>query len=328
LDQLARNITADARDKKLDPPMGRDQEIEAVMEVLSRRRRNVPVLVAEPGIKKITIVEGLAQRIVTGRVPGALHQKELYVLDREALTSTGQAEMRNAVQKAADDGDVIIFLDELHDVLPRDSAAPPEVSALLRNLLVGGELPLIGGTTPEDHRAFLADDPDLAGILEEVAVEALDVATTFEILRGIRDRYEAYHRLTITDQALSAAASLASQYVRNQFLPDSAIDLIDAAAARKRTRQYSIESDRYRLLEARIRAVRREKDRAIEAQEFDSAKQLRDLERSLLDERAQRLAAVLLAQFLEPRLADAGRAEVRARAGEEARRLFRRMEDL
>lgn len=285
LDQLARNVTADARDRKLDPPMGRDREIEGVMEVLSRRRRNVPVLVAEPGINKITIVEGLAQRIVTGRVPGALHQKELYVLDREALTSTGEGELRNALQQAADDGDVVIFLDELHDVLPKGSAAPQEVSALLRKLLVGGELPLIGGTTPEDHQAFLADDPDLAGVLEEVAVEALDVSTTIETMKGIRDRYEAYHRLTITDQALFAAASLASQYVRNQFLPDSAIDLIDAAAARKRTR--SIESDRHRLLEARIRAVRREKEDAIEAQKFVTARQLRDLEKSLLDERAK-----------------------------------------
>ncbi len=285
LDAFATNLTAVARARRLDPVVGRREEIERVVEVLGRRRRNVPVLVAEPGINKMSIVEGLALAITDGTVPAALQNKDLFVM-HPGIFGRAPVALGDALRQAAERHDVVLFLEELHEVLSEASGDARTAASLLKEMVVRGGLPLIGATTRDDYRALLADDPDIAGLVEDVPIEEVTVSITMEILRGVRDRYEAHHRLTITDGAFLAAAILASRYIRGQFLPDSAVDVIDAAAARRQTQRTPIESDRFRFLETRLSAVRLEKEAAIEAQKFDQAAKLRDLEMKLDEERS------------------------------------------
>src|SRR5258707_1247053 len=234
LDQFGRNLTQLAREKKLDPVIGRAREIERVMQVLSRRTKNNPVLIGEPGVGKTAIVEGLAQNIVEGDVPETLHAKQLYTLDLGALVAgsryRGDCEQRlkKVLKEPRTRGDIILFSDELHPLVGAGAAEGAiDAASILKPMLARGELQTIGATTLDEYRKHLEKDAALERRFQPVKVEEPTVAHTIEILKGLRDRYEAHHRVTITDQALVAAANLADRYISDRHLPDKAIDLID-----------------------------------------------------------------------------------------------------
>ena len=294
LDQFGRNLTAMARDHKLDPVVGREREIERVMQVLSRRTKNNPVLIGEPGVGKTAIVEGLAQRIVSNDIPETLKAKQLYTLDLGALVAGSryrgdfEERLKKVLKEIQTRGDIILFIDELHTLVGAGAAEGAiDAASILKPKLARGELQTIGATTLDEYRKYLEKDAALERRFQPIKVDEPTLVHTIEILKGLRDRYEAHHAVTITDQALVAAANLADRYISDRYLPDKAIDLIDEAGSRLRIRRLSSPPDHHQLDEDLAKA-RRERDAAIERQDFDEAKSLSGKEQEL----AQRKAAV------------------------------------
>jgi len=294
LDQFGRNLTQAAREGKLDPVIGREKEIERVMQVLSRRTKNNPVLIGEPGVGKTAVVEGLAQAIVKGDVPETLKDKQLYTLDLGALVAGSryrgdfEERLKKVLKEIRTRGDIILFIDELHTLVGAGAAEGAiDAASILKPMLARGELQTIGATTLDEYRKHLEKDAALERRFQPIQVAEPTIAHTIEILKGLRDRYEAHHRVSITDGALVSAASLADRYVADRFLPDKAIDLIDEAGSRLRIRRMTAPPD-LREFDERIADVRREKESAIDAQDFEKAASLRDREKTLLQEKAQR----------------------------------------
>ena len=288
LDQFGRNLTQLARDKKLDPVIGRSRETERVMQVLSRRTKNNPVLIGEPGVGKTAIVEGLAQAIAADNVPETLHEKQLYTLDLGALVAGSryrgdfEERLKKVLKEIKTRGDIILFIDEIHTLVGAGAAEGAiDAASILKPMLARGELQTIGATTLDEYRKHLEKDAALERRFQPVKVEEPSVAHTIEILKGLRDRYEAHHRVTITDQALVAAANLADRYIADRHLPDKAIDLIDEAGSRLRIKRMETPPD-FKELENEIAQVQRSKKEAVEAQNFEEAGQLRDKEKDLL----------------------------------------------
>ena len=294
LDQFGRNLTQLAREKKLDPVIGREKEIERVMQVLSRRTKNNPVLIGEPGVGKTAIVEGLASDIVGGDVPETLVDKQLYTLDLGALVAGSrfrgdfEERLKKVLKEIRTRGDIILFIDELHTLVGAGAAEGAiDAASILKPMLARGELQTIGATTLDEYRKHLEKDAALERRFQPIKVEEPTVSHTIEILKGLRDRYEAHHRVTITDQAVVAAANLADRYISDRYLPDKAIDLIDEAGSRLRIRRMQAPPD-YRELEEEISSVRKEKEEAIEGQQFERAASLRDREKELLEQRVDK----------------------------------------
>jgi ATP-dependent Clp protease ATP-binding subunit ClpC len=288
LDQFGRNLTQLAREKKLDPVIGREREIERVMQVLSRRTKNNPVLIGEPGVGKTAIVEGLSQRIVANDVPETLHGKQLYTLDLGALVAGSryrgdfEERLKKVLKEIRTRGDIILFIDELHTLVGAGAAEGAiDAASILKPMLARGELQTIGATTLDEYRKHLEKDAALERRFQPIKVEEPTVAHTIDILKGIRDRYEAHHRVTITDQAIVAAANLSDRYISDRHLPDKAIDLIDEAGSRLRIRRMQTPPD-YKEIEDELGRVRQQKEQAIENQKFEAAAKLRDQERALL----------------------------------------------
>src|SRR5438309_7956388 len=294
LDQFGRNLTQGAREGKLDPVIGREKEIERVMQVLSRRTKNNPVLVGAPGVGKTAVVEGLAQKIVKGEVPETIKDKQLYTLDLGALVAGSryrgdfEERLKKVLKEIRTRGDIILFIDEIHTLVGAGAAEGAiDAASILKPMLARGELQTIGATTLDEYRKYLEKDAALERRFQPIQVGEPTLAHTIEILKGLRDRYEAHHRVSITDAALVAAATLADRYISDRFLPDKAIDLIDEAGARMRIRRMTAPPD-LRDFDERIAQVRRDKESAIDAQDFERAAQLRDREKQLLTQKSQR----------------------------------------
>ncbi len=294
LDQFGRNLTQLARDKKLDPVIGRARETERVMQVLSRRTKNNPVLIGEPGVGKTAIVEGLAQAIANDTVPETLTNKQLYTLDLGALVAGSryrgdfEERLKKVLKEIRTRGDIILFIDEIHTLVGAGAAEGAiDAASILKPMLARGELQTIGATTLDEYRKHLEKDAALERRFQPIKVEEPTVAHTIEILKGLRDRYETHHRVTITDQALVASANLADRYISDRHLPDKAIDLIDEAGARLRIKRMETPAD-FKELENQIAQVVQEKKEAVEAQNFEQAGQLRDREKELLGQREEK----------------------------------------
>jgi len=293
LDQFGRNFTKQAQDGKLDPVVGRQTEIERIMQILARRQKNNPVLIGEPGVGKTAIVEGLAQRISSNQVPEILKGKQIYSLDLAALVAgskyRGEFEerLKKVMKEIQQRGDIVLFIDELHNLVGAGAAEGAiDAASILKPALARGELQTIGATTLDEYRKYLERDAALERRFQQVRVEEPSVDDSVQILRGLRDRYEAHHRVTITDDALKAAAELSDRYIQDRHLPDKAIDLIDEAASRLRIKSMSA-PPRYRELEDEIERVRKEKEASIENQEFEKAASLRDKERKLTQKKRE-----------------------------------------
>ena len=294
LDQFGRNLTAAARENKLDPVIGRSKEIERVMQVLSRRTKNNPVLIGEPGVGKTAIVEGLAQDIVAGEVPETLKDKQVYSLDLGALVAGSryrgdfEERLKKVLKEIRTRGDIILFIDEIHTLVGAGAAEGAiDAASILKPMLARGELQTIGATTLDEYRKHIEKDAALERRFAPVLVEAPDVQHTVEILRGLRDRYESHHRVSITDGALEAAARLSDRYISDRQLPDKAIDLIDEAGSRLRIRRMTAPPD-LREFDTKIADVRKAKESSIDEQDFEKAAALRDDEKKLITERADR----------------------------------------
>jgi len=294
LDQFGRNLTQAARDGELDPVIGRFREIERVMQVLSRRTKNNPVLIGEPGVGKTAIVEGLAQRIVAGDVPETLHEKHLYTLDLGALVAGSryrgdfEERLKKVLKEITSRGDIILFIDEIHTLVGAGAAEGAiDAASILKPMLARGELQTVGATTLDEYRKHLEKDAALERRFQPVKVEEPTAEHAVEILKGLRDRYEAHHRVTITDDALMAAVEYADRYISDRFLPDKAIDLIDEAGSRLRIRSMTQPTDLKDLDDA-IERARKAKEDAIDAQDFEKAAALRDEEKKLTERRANR----------------------------------------
>jgi len=291
LDQFGRNLTQLAREKGLDPVIGRSRETERVMQILSRRTKNNPVLVGEPGVGKTAIVEGLAQSIAADNVPETLHGKQLYTLDLGALVAGSryrgdfEERLKKVLKEIKTRGDIILFIDEIHTLVGAGAAEGAiDAASILKPMLARGELQTIGATTLDEYRKHLEKDAALERRFQKVVVDEPTVPHTIEILKGLRDRYETHHRVTITDQALVAAANLADRYIADRHLPDKAIDLIDEAGSRLRIKRMETPPE-YKELEAEISDVVRQKKDAVESQQFEEAGRLRDKEKELLARR-------------------------------------------
>jgi len=298
LDQFGRNLTQLAREKKLDPVIGRSRELERVMQILSRRTKNNPVLIGEPGVGKTAIVEGLAQRIVSNDIPETLKDKQLYTLDLGALVAGSryrgdfEERLKKVLKEIKTRGDIVLFIDEIHTLVGAGAAEGAiDAASILKPMLARGELQTIGATTTDEYRKHLEKDPALERRFQPVKVEEPTVAHTIEILKGVRDKYESHHRVTITDQAIVAAANLADRYIADRHLPDKAIDLIDEAGSRLRIKRMQTPPD-LKELEGKISEVQDAKKKAIEDQRFEEAGNLRDQERQLLEEKAQKEADI------------------------------------
>ncbi|WP_306216447.1 AAA family ATPase, partial [Actinoplanes sp. RD1] len=294
LDQFGTDLTQRARDGKLDPVIGREKEIERTMQVLSRRMKNNPVLVGEPGVGKTAVAEGLAQVIVKGEVPESLKDKHLYTLDMGSLVAGSryrgdfEERLKKVLKEVATRGDIILFIDEIHTLVGAGAAEGAiDAASILKPLLARGELQLIGATTLDEYRKFIEKDKALERRFQPIQVGEPTLAHTIEILKGLRDAYESHHRVSITDAALVAAATLADRYISDRFLPDKAIDLIDEAGARMRVRRMMSPPD-LRELDEKIMQASRDKEAAIDAQDFEAAATLRDKEKQLQTQRAQR----------------------------------------
>ena len=268
--------------------IGREKEIERVMQVLSRRTKNNPVLVGEPGVGKTAVVEGLAQKIVKGEVPETLKDKQLYTLDLGALVAGSryrgdfEERLKKVLKEIRTRGDIILFIDELHTLVGAGAAEGAiDAASILKPMLARGELQTIGATTLDEYRKHLEKDAALERRFQPIQVAEPTISHTIEILKGLRDRYETHHRVTITDDALVAAAQLADRYISDRFLPDKAIDLIDEAGSRMRIRRMTAPPD-LREYDEKIADVRREKESAIDSQDFEKAAALRDNEKQLI----------------------------------------------
>jgi ATP-dependent Clp protease ATP-binding subunit ClpC len=293
LDQFGRNLTQAAAEGKLDPVIGREREIERVMQILSRRSKNNPVLIGEPGVGKTAVVEGLAQAIVNGNVPETLKGKQLYTLDMGSLIAGSryrgdfEERLKKVTKEIRTRGDIITFIDEIHTLVGAGAAEGAiDAASILKPLLARGELQTIGATTLDEYRKHFEKDAALARRFQSVNVNEPTLPMAINILKGLRDRYEAHHKVTITDQAVVSAVTLADRYITDRFLPDKAIDLIDEAGARLRLSILSSPPE-LRALEERIVAVRVDKEKAIEAQDFELAASKRDEEKKLNIERVK-----------------------------------------
>ncbi len=298
LDQFGRNLTQVARDKQLDPVIGRSRETERVMQVLSRRTKNNPVLIGEPGVGKTAIVEGLAQAIAANEVPDTIRDKQLYTLDLGALVAGSryrgdfEERLKKVLKEIKTRGDIILFIDEIHTLVGAGAAEGAiDAASILKPMLARGELQTIGATTLDEYRKHLEKDAALERRFQPIKVEEPSVAHTIEILKGLRERYEEFHRVTITDQALVAAANLADRYIADRHLPDKAIDLIDEAGSRLCIKRMETPPD-FKELENELSEVVRNKKEAVEEQRFEEAGSLRDREKELLAEKAEMEAEI------------------------------------
>ena len=292
LDQFGRNLTAAAREGKLDPVIGRDNEIERVMQILSRRTKNNPVLIGEPGVGKTAVVEGLAQAIARNDVPETIKNKQLYSLDLGALVAGSryrgdfEERLKKVLKEIKTRGDIILFIDEIHTLVGAGAAEGAiDAASILKPMLARGELQTIGATTLDEYRKHVEKDAALERRFQPIQVKEPSVAHTIEILKGLRDRYETHHRVSITDGALAAAANMADRYVSDRFLPDKAIDLIDEAGSRLRIKRMTAPAE-LREFDEKIAAARKAKESAIDGQDFEGAASLRDKEKSLIEERS------------------------------------------
>ncbi len=290
LDSLARDLTASAREGKVDPVIGRDKEIERIIQILSRRTKNNPVLIGEPGVGKTAVVEGLAHKIVNNEVPETLRDKRVMTLDMGTVVAGTKyrGEFEDRLKKVMDEirnaGNVILFIDELHTLIGAGGAEGAiDASNILKPSLSRGELQCVGATTLDEYRKYIEKDAALERRFQPIHVDEPTIEETVQILKGLRDRYEAHHRVTITDDAIQAAAELSSRYITDRFLPDKAIDLIDEAGSRVRLKSYTIPPN-LKELEAELEEIRKEKDSAVLSQEFEKAAALRDKEQKLREE--------------------------------------------
>jgi len=293
LDQFGRNLSEAARENKLDPVIGRVNEMERVMQILSRRTKNNPVLIGEPGVGKTAVVEGLAQAIVRGDVPETLKDKHIYSLDMGSLIAGSryrgdfEERLKKVLKEIRTRGDIILFIDEIHTLVGAGAAEGAiDAASILKPMLARGELQTIGATTTEEYRKYIEKDAALERRFQPVQVEQPSVEDTVKILTGLRDRYEAHHRVVITDAAIRAAASLSDRYISDRYLPDKAIDLIDEAGARLRIHRMTAPPE-IREMDEKINEARRDKEAAIDAQDFEKAAKLRDEEKQLGEKRAQ-----------------------------------------
>jgi ATP-dependent Clp protease ATP-binding subunit ClpC len=293
LDSLARDLTAIAREDSLDPVIGRSKEIERVIEVLSRRTKNNPVLIGEPGVGKTAIAEGLAQQIINNEVPETLRDKRVMTLDMGTVVAGTKyrGEFEDRLKKVMDEirqaGNIILFIDELHTLIGAGGAEGAiDASNILKPALARGELQCIGATTLDEFRKYIEKDAALERRFQPIRVEEPTNDESVQILKGLRDRYEAHHRVTITDEAIDAAVQLSDRYISDRFLPDKAIDLVDEAASKVRLRSYTAPPN-LKELEQRLEGVRKEKDAAVQSQEFEKAASLRDSEQKLREELEQ-----------------------------------------
>ena len=298
LDQFGRNLTQMAREHKIDPVIGRSRELERVMQILSRRTKNNPVLVGEPGVGKTAIVEGLAQKIVNNDVPDTLRDKQLYTLDLGALVAGSryrgdfEERLKKVLKEIKTRGDIVLFIDEIHTLVGAGAAEGAiDAASILKPMLARGELQTVGATTLDEYRKHVEKDAALERRFQPVKVDEPTLAHTIEILKGIRDQYETHHRVTITDQALVAAANLADRYISDRFLPDKAIDLIDEAGSRLRIKRMQTPPDLLEI-ERKLEEVQEEKRRAVEEQRYEDAGRLRDQEKSLLEEKTAKESEV------------------------------------
>ncbi|WP_237801173.1 ATP-dependent Clp protease ATP-binding subunit [Corynebacterium accolens] len=294
LDQFGRNLTQAAKDGKLDPVVGRESEVERIMQVLSRRTKNNPVLIGEPGVGKTAVVEGLALDIVNGKVPETLKDKQLYSLDLGSLVAGSryrgdfEERLKKVLKEINQRGDIILFIDEIHTLVGAGAAEGAiDAASLLKPKLARGELQTIGATTLDEYRKHIEKDAALERRFQPVQVDEPSLDDTFLILKGLRDKYEAHHRVSYTDEALHAAAQLADRYINDRFLPDKAVDLLDEAGARMRIKRMTAPKG-LREVDDRIAEVRREKEAAIDVQDFEKAAGLRDDERKLGEERSEK----------------------------------------
>ena len=293
LEQFGTDLTAKAKAGKLDPVIGRAAEIERVMQVLSRRQKNNPLLIGEPGVGKTAVVEGLAQLIVADQVPDIISGKRVITLDVSALVAgskyRGEFEerLKKVIKEVVKDGNIILFIDEMHTIIGAGSAEGSiDAAAILKPPLSRGELQVIGATTTEEYRKHLEKDSALARRFQTVNVKEPSEEQALRILDGLRDRYEAHHHVRYSDEALQAAVSMSSRYIQDRFLPDKAIDVLDEAGARMRIRNRML-PDEIRKFDDELRRVRLDKEEAASAQEFERAAQLRDEEKQLEEQRAE-----------------------------------------
>ncbi|MCM3509938.1 ATP-dependent Clp protease ATP-binding subunit [Rothia sp. P100] len=291
LDQFGRNLTAAAREGKLDPVIGRFKEMERVMQVLSRRTKNNPVLIGEPGVGKTAVAEGLAQAIVAGDVPETLKDKHLYTLDLGSMVAGSryrgdfEERMKKVLKEIRNRGDIILFIDEIHTLVGAGAAEGAiDAASILKPMLARGELQTIGATTLDEYRKHIEKDPALERRFQPIQVDEPAPEMAIEILKGLRDKYEAHHRVTISDEAIETAVNLAHRYISDRFLPDKAVDLIDEAGARLRIKRMTTPPE-IKVLEERIAKIKGEKEEAIAANEFEKAADLRDKEQKLIAEK-------------------------------------------
>jgi len=294
LDQFGRNLTQAAREGKLDPVIGREKEIERVMQVLSRRTKNNPVLIGEPGVGKTAIVEGLAQAIVKGDIPETLRDKQLYSLDLGALVAGSryrgdfEERLKKVLKEIKTRGDIVLFIDEIHTLVGAGAAEGAiDAASILKPMLARGELQTIGATTLDEYRKHLEKDAALERRFQPIQVAEPTLTHTIEILKGLRDRYETHHKVSISDSALVSAATLADRYISDRFLPDKAIDLIDEAGSRLRIRRMTVPPE-LRAYDDKIAKARKDKESAIDAQDFEKAASFRDAEKALIAEKHER----------------------------------------
>ncbi|MFD0705273.1 ATP-dependent Clp protease ATP-binding subunit [Alloscardovia venturai] len=294
LDQFGRNLTQQARDGKLDPVIGRSSEIQRVMVVLSRRTKNNPVLIGEPGVGKTAVVEGLAQKIVNGDVPETLKDKQIYSLDLGSMIAGSryrgdfEERLKKVLKEIQTRGDVVLFIDEIHTIVGAGAAdGAMGASDMLKPMLARGELQTIGATTTDEYRKYIEKDAALERRFQPIQVNEPSIADTIEILKGLRKRYEDHHKVTITDKALQSAAELSSRYIQDRHLPDKAIDLIDEAGARLRIRRLTAPAE-LKDMDKKIAELKSQKDQAIADQDFEKATSLRDEQESLEKTRKER----------------------------------------
>lgn len=290
LDGLARDLTAIAKEGSLDPVIGRSKEIERVIQVLSRRTKNNPVLIGEPGVGKTAIAEGLAQKIVQNEIPETLRDKRVMTLDMGSVVAGTKyrGEFEDRLKKIMDEirqaGNIILFIDELHTLIGAGGAEGAiDASNILKPALSRGELQCIGATTLDEYRKYIEKDAALERRFQPITVDQPTPEEAVKILHGLRDRYEAHHRVKISDEAIEQAVKLSDRYITDRFLPDKAIDLIDEAGSKVRLRSYTAPPD-LKVLENKLENVRKEKDSAVQSQEFEKAASLRDTEQKLKEE--------------------------------------------